>query len=213
MFYMAAALSFLMDSVFEKPDHFNPFQDFMILMISPMLGFHFTRKSFRYLNEDSYTQMLYYYRMIPVPPEAVIVSRAIIGLGAFALNGLLFFGITYAIAGNMRASMNLTAYISFGLTWIGIGILVNGLYIYWEYMKSGKAYFGYTMLFNALIAAVLILQFLAGVRFSLMEYVADTSLRQGLLSPLMWGALVLGLTVFILMCRLTLRRMQTRDLS
>lgn len=211
--YMAVTLSFFMNSMFEERDYINPMADFVMLMLSPMLGFYFSRKSFKYLTEDSYTQMLYYYRSIPVPAEAVIVSRAFMALLAFVVNGIIFFGVIYVIADDLRYSMDLMAYISFGLTWIGIGILITGLLIYFEFMKSGKVYCLITFLVMIIIAVVLLLLFISGIRFSLFDYIATASARWKLLSPVMWSSLVIGVGGFAGMCRLTLNHMKQRDLS
>lgn len=211
--YMAVTLSFFMNSMFEERDYINPTADVLMLIFIPMLGFYFSRRSFKYLTEDSYTQMLYYYRSIPVPAEAVIVSRIFMGLLAFAINGIIFFGVIYVLADDLRYSMDLMAYISFGLTWIGIGILTTGLLIYFEFMKSGKVYCLITFLLMTIIAVVLWLLFIAGIRFSLFDYITTASKRRELLSPVMWSSLVIGIAGFAGMCRLTLNHMKQRDLS
>lgn len=213
MIYMATAFSFFVNSMFEEPKYVNPFADGMMLIFSPMLGFYFSRRSFKYISEDSYTQMLYYYRSIPVPTEAVIMSRALMGLGAFTVNGILFFSVIYAMGGELRSSLDLAGFIAFGLSWIGIGILINGIYIYFEFMRVGKSYLLFSFLITALISISIGILFLLGIRFSLFYFLIESSRQWKLLSPVMWGSLVLGLLGYILFCYLTLKRMRLRDLS
>ena len=71
MVYMGFATSVIIDNQFEHLDEYiNPFTDFMLVFYAPLLGFLFSRRSFRYLNEDSYTRMLYFtgvYRFRPRP--------------------------------------------------------------------------------------------------------------------------------------------------
>lgn len=213
MLYMATVLSFFVNSMFQEPEFVNPFADFLMLVFIPMLGFIFSRRSFKYLTEDSYTQMLFYYRSIPVPTEAVIMSRALMGIGAFIVNGTIFFGVTYAIASDLRANMSLASYVAFGLTWIGIGILINGSYVYFECMKNGKSYFWTNFLFTLVFAISILGLFFIGFRFSLFNYLIDVSGKWKLLSPYMWGSLIIGILGYALMCRLTYKRIRLRDLS
>lgn len=213
MLYMATVLSFFMNSMFQEPDYLNPLADFLMFIFMPMLGFIFSRRAFKYLSEDSYTQMLYYYRSIPVPTEAVIMSRAIMGLGAFIMNGSIFFGGTYLFAADLRANMDVASYMAFGLTWIGLGILINGCYIYFEFMRHGKSYMWTNFLITLVIAVVIIGLFFLGVRFSLFNHLIGESDKWKLLSPYMWGSLITGIIGFSLMCRLTYKRMRLRDLS
>lgn len=213
MLYMSSSLSFFINSMFQEQEIFSPFADFLMLLFTPFLGFSFSRRAFKYLNEDSYTQMLFYYRSIPVPPEAVIVSRAFMGLCAFIMNGIVFFGVTYAIAWDLRASMDLISYISFGISWMGIGVLINGILIYYEFMKNGKTYFWFSIFTIPFFGFIILILYLTGLQFSLFDYFVYASSKWKLLSPVMWGSLVIGLTGFILMCYLTYKRMQLRDLS
>ncbi|WP_054957666.1 hypothetical protein [Paenibacillus dakarensis] len=212
--YMGVVLSFNINSMFQEAEYVNnPFSDFLMLIFSPMMGYYISRRTFKYLNEDSFTQMLSYYRSIPVPMKSVIMSRALMGIIGFIVNGIIFFGITYAIAADLQASMDLAEYAVFGLTWIGIGILINGFYIYMEFTRSGKAYFWLNILLFVIIALVIIGLFISGARFSMFSYFVDASKEWKWLSPCMWGSLIIGISGYVLFCRLTYQRVRLRDLS
>lgn len=212
MLYMGFATSVVINVQFEHLDEYNnPFVDFIMVLFAPFVGFLFNRKSFKYLNEDSYTRMLYFYRSIPVPASAIFVSRIINSLIAFAINSIVFYGIIYAIGNHLRGVMDIPHYIAFMLTWVGVGFLLTGPYIYWEHMCSGKVYLRNTVLLNLLIAGVVAVLSLLG--YSIFEFVANASMKWGLLSPVMWGSLIAGLASMMLMSKLTYIRQQTRDLS
>lgn len=72
----------------QQTDFINPVVDSFFLIMLPFQGFMFCRRSFRYIQEDSYTQMLAYYRRIPIPEQAVMWSRLQQALMAFAYNGI-----------------------------------------------------------------------------------------------------------------------------
>ncbi|MGO4790899.1 hypothetical protein AB4124_26165 [Paenibacillus sp. 2KB_20] len=212
MLYMGLSTSFVINVQFEHLEEYNnPFVDFIMVLFAPFVGFVFNRRSFKYLNEDSYTRMLYFYRSIPVPASAIFVSRIINSLIAFAINSIVFYGFIYAMGNHIRSAMAIPEYIAFMLTWVGVGFLLTGPYIYWENMCSGKVYLRNTALLNPLIAGSVAVLSLLG--YSIFEFVADASIKWGLLSPVMWGSLIVGLASMLLMSKLTCIRQQTRDLS
>ncbi|WP_254778241.1 hypothetical protein [Paenibacillus sp. cl141a] len=212
MLYMGFATSVVINVQFEHLDEYNnPFVDFIMVLFAPFVGFLFNRKSFKYLNEDSYTRMLYFYRSIPVPASAIFVSRIINSLIAFAINSIVFYGIIYAIGNHLRSVMDISSYIAFMLTWVGAGFLLTGPYIYWESMSSGKVYLRNTVLLNLFIAGSVAVLSLLG--YSIFEFSANAAMKWGLLSPVMWGSLIAGLASMLLMSKLTYTRQQTRDLS
>ncbi|RAR44037.1 hypothetical protein [Paenibacillus sp. MDMC362] len=212
MVYMGFATSVIIDNQFEHMDEYiNPLIDFLLVFYAPLLGFLFSRRSFRYLNEDSYTRMLYFYRSIPVPASAIFVSRIMNSLIAFFINGIVLFGVIYAIGNHIRAAMDIPSYIAFILTWMGIGFLITGPYIYWENMCSGKKYFGMSLLVMVITSGTAVMLSLLG--YSVFEFVVRASIQWGLLSPVMWGSLMVGLASMLLISKLTYIRQQTRDLS
>lgn len=212
MLYMGFATSVVINVQFEHLDEYNnPFVDFIMVLFAPFVGFLFNRKSFKYLNEDSYTRMLYFYRSIPVPASAIFVSRIINSLIAFAINSIVFYGIIYAIGNHLRSVMDIPSYIAFMLTWVGVGFLLTGPYIYWENMCSGKVYLRNTVLMSLLISGAIAVMSLLG--YSILELAANAAMKWSLLSPVMWGSLIAGLASMLLMSKLTYTRQQTRDLS
>lgn len=194
----------------QKTDFINPVVDTFFLIMVPFQGFVFSRRSFRYIQEDSYTQMLAYYRRLPIPNETVMWSRLQQALMAFTYNGIFFYGSLYVV-GLHEEGFRWDQYLAFGITCTGYGLLMTGLYIYGEFLHSGKKYLLLSSLFLPLtIILSLLIRTSGSYGFSI---VIDMSKSWGLLSPIMWVALVAGIAGLWLFSRLTLKKLSTRDLS
>lgn len=184
--------------------------DFLMISIVPMLGFALSRRTLKYLSEDSYTRMLAYMRSLPIPAAVVLCKRKLSALFSFCLNGILFFGLIYAISANIRSELTGTSYIVFAVTWIGYGLMMTGIYIFVEFLVSGKAYFWITALLMLLSLGVALLIYWADG--NLLLYSISCSKEWGLLSPLMWGTLLLGTASLQLFTKWTIHRLKSRDL-
>ncbi|MFI2856010.1 hypothetical protein ACH6EH_02595 [Paenibacillus sp. JSM ZJ436] len=212
MLYAGASFGLMLKTAFQQTAPL-PFYDIWLMIFTPMLGFYLSRRAFKYLSEDSYTQMLYFYKSLPIPLEAVVLSRGILGLLAFIFNGVIFFGAVYLLPGDgVKDYVSLSAYILFSITWIGFGLMVYGMYIYLEFMKSGKRYFWMTMAVVGAFVLVLIGIQTAGLRFSLIHRIMASSQEYGLMTPWLYITVLTGLVSYGCALRLTCRRMKKRDL-
>ncbi|MEN1990141.1 MULTISPECIES: hypothetical protein [Paenibacillus] len=181
---------------------------FMIML--PFQGFLFSRRSFRYIQEDSYTQMLIYYRRLPISAQAVMWSRLQQSLLAFIYNGIFFYGSLY-VTQLHHQGFRLDQYLAFGLTCTGFGFLITGFYIYGEFLHSGKKYLLLSAFQVPLIILLVFIIHLTGNN-GFMSAI-KMSKTWGLLSPLMWIMLAVGLTSLWLLSRVTLKQLIKRDLS
>jgi hypothetical protein len=213
MVYTGGAIGTLIESGLSHQDmepFFSPFVDIMMLILIPMLGFYFSRKSFKYLTEDSYTQMLVYFRTLPIAPNVIMRARHIqLGI-AFILNSIIFFTVIYVISYHIRLQLSLLPFMAFALTWIGYSIAINGLYIYLEFLYNGKKYFWMTM-FIMLVTVIVGL----GIHFmgvNILELTLDSTKAYGFRSPFMWVTLIGGVVTLVLCGKLTLHKLQMRDL-
>lgn len=184
--------------------------DNIFLLFVPFLGFFLSRRSFHYIQNDSYTQMLSYMRRLPIPASTVIWSRIFQMLVTFAVNGVIFFTVIYFLA--LRAEhFQLDQVLAFSLLWIGYGVVANAFYIYWEFVVSGKAYFilgivSFIVLFLiALTAAIL--------DWNLIQFSIEHSQQWGLLAPGMWIMLVSGILLMIFSFKRTKKKLLLRDVS
>ncbi|WP_145050341.1 hypothetical protein [Paenibacillus xylanexedens] len=188
----------------------NPVVDTFFLIMVPFQGFLFSRRSFRYIQEDSYTQMLAFYRRLPIPNETVMWSRLQQSIMTFAYNGIFFYGSLYVVRLHEEA-FRWDQYLAFAMTCTGYGLFMTGLYIYGEFLFSGKKYLLLSALLLPLTIGLSLLIRLSG-SYGLW-IVIDHSKRWSLLSPIMWIALVVGLTALWLFSRVTLKKLACRDLS
>jgi hypothetical protein len=209
MGYLAGLTGMVTDDALDQNDR-TAVADFLLLSLIPILGFTFSRRTMKYFSDDSYTKMLAYLRSLPIPPAVILCKRKLQSIFSFCLNGLLYFGLMYAISGNLRTVLPWPSYLSFALTWIGYGLMLTGIYIFIEFLFSGKAYFWLTLLIMLLSWGVSLLIKLAGG--NLFFYTLSCSKDWGLLSPLMWGSLLLGAISVQLFSKWTIHRLQSRNL-
>ncbi|MDQ0196329.1 hypothetical protein [Paenibacillus wynnii] len=184
--------------------------DFMLITMVPILGFTYTRRTFTYLSEDSYTKMLAYLHSLPIPAAVILCKRKIQAILTLGLNGILFFGLMYGIGREIRLEMSPVPYTVFALTWIGYGLAVTGLYIFIEFLFSGKMYCLFTFIIMIICAGVSALVKLTGG--NLLFYSISCSKEYEFLSPLMWGSLLTGVVFMQLFSKWTIHRLKKRDL-
>ncbi|AOZ94643.1 hypothetical protein LPB68_09420 [Paenibacillus crassostreae] len=210
MSYFGVMISMIVESQLEPKNELYPISDIVLLVLIPMLGFYFSKKSFKYLTEDSYTQMMIYLRTLPISSKVIMGYRYMQLTTALIINSLIFFSIMYGISHPLRVEMPLEAFISFALTWIGYAIAVMGIYIHFEFLCSGRKYFWLSMILMGISFIVAIaIRMLGG---NLLLYTVNMSQEWGMLSPVMWGTLVGGLIVLAIMGKFTIRKLQNRDL-
>ncbi|MEF2966198.1 hypothetical protein V3851_10185 [Paenibacillus sp. M1] len=210
MVYMGVMLSIMFQPRVEENLLIHPTVDFLMLLLFPLIGFYFSRRSFNYFKEDSYTQMLLFYRTLPIPVSTIIKSRLIQLFTAILFNGLILFATIYFLSNVFDLKLSLEQYIAFALTWIGFSLAVNGVYIYLELTCKGRTYLWATFLIVIVSVLVSIVVSLYGG--SLFKISLNLSRGYGLLSPLMWGALAGGLLILGLLSGATRRKLVRRDL-
>lgn len=90
-------------------------------------------------------------------------------------------------------------------------IFINGtLYLLGKYEQRQGVSKEYRYFEFFIAGSVAVLSLLG---YSIFEFSANAAMQWGLLSPVMWGALIAGLASMLLMSKLTYTRQQTRDLS
>ena len=188
----------------------SPIIDFMLLSMIPILGFTYSRRSFKYWSEDPYTKMLAYLHSLPIPTVVILGKRKIQSLLSFSFNGIVFFSLLYLLGKNLRLEITPLPYIVFALTWVGYGLIVTGMYIFIEFLFSGKVYCGFTILMMLLSGGVAAVVNLAGG--NLLLFSISYSKEYEFLSPLMWGTLIVGTLSIQLFTKWTLHRLKKRDL-
>ncbi|WP_025681062.1 hypothetical protein [Paenibacillus massiliensis] len=210
--YLGFTTSMVMAIQFNGEDvALSPIMDFLILFLLPFLGFLFNRRSFMYLQEDSYTTMLAYYRTLPIPSRIVVMSRIQQMFVAFGMNGLVYFSCLFVLAGDLQSNFSIAFFLTFALTWGAYGIIVHCIYIFMEMTSSGRKYF-----WNSLIAGIPIVILVIVVSMmgsSVVSWVTRISRDFTLASPLLWVLLIGAIASVWTSARLTLRSLLRRDLA
>ncbi|WP_322923537.1 hypothetical protein [Paenibacillus campi] len=209
MIYMGVLVGFL---YYLKDDQFLNYGllDLLMLVTAPLLSIDYSRRSFRLMKDDTYRQQMIYFRSLPVPFAAVLGSRLQM-MGIMLLyNSMLFFGLIYMFGAHTIPGMTAGAYISFAITWIGLGLVISAIYVYLELTSSAKWYLFWSIISVMLMIGVAI----AGMIFKwhLSELVMTLALTEQLVSPLMWSALALAIVTLWLVFRSIDRKAKVRDL-
>ncbi|MOA03662.1 hypothetical protein D3C78_1231810 [compost metagenome] len=182
--------------------------DLMMMMMVPLIGFYFTRRSFSYIKEDSYSQMLMYYRTLPIPTEVVVLSRYIQMGTAIILNGIILFGVMYVSPLGLY-DMNFTDYLVFVLTWVGFAMMINPLYIHFELLYKGRMYMIQTLL--VILCTIILALIIAALGGNVVLLSIECSNQFGFASPLMWGALILGFIMIRTIGKMTKYKLDQRS--
>ncbi|MFC7558190.1 hypothetical protein ACFQ5D_04750 [Paenibacillus farraposensis] len=209
--YLGFTISFVVSIELGKSGALNPAADFVMLVLTPFLGFIYNHRTFKYLQEDSYTHMLAFLRTLPILVSAVIMSRIQQAILAFVGNSVVFFMLLFTLSGTLRVYAGPGFFISFALTWIGYGMLIQALYIYLEFLRRGKAYFWLSLVIMVICGMISVIVRIYGA--NLVSITAVFIKEWQLLSPVMWGALAMGSLAILVSYRITLRRLVRRDLA
>ncbi|MBE0338354.1 hypothetical protein E4V51_07575 [Paenibacillus sp. 28ISP30-2] len=209
--YLGFTMSFAVSVQWGERGDLSPAADFIMLVLIPFLGFIYNRRTFKYLQEDSYTHMLAFLRILPIPVSAVIMSRIQQAVLAFIVNSVVFFVLLFTISGTLRVYAGTGFFVSFALTWIGYGMLIQAIYIHLEFLKKGKAYFWLSIVIMLICGIVTIIVRVCGT--NLVSITASYSKEWQLLSPVMWGALLAGALGMWVSYRVTQRKLMKRDLA
>ncbi|MEK3875004.1 hypothetical protein [Paenibacillus sp. FSL M7-0420] len=209
MGYFSAITGMVIDDTLTGHDK-QLLSDFLMVTTMLMLVITFSRRTMKYISEDSYTRMLAYMRALPVPLAAVLCKRKLDTLFAVAMNSTIYFSLLYALNPGIRAELPLTSYLAFAFTWIGYSLIIAGMYIIIEFSVSGVIYFWSISVILLLALGVSGMVYLTGG--SILLATVAVSKEWGLFSPLMWGTLVLGVLSIQLFSRWTLHRLKSRDL-
>ncbi|CAM3474615.1 hypothetical protein [Marinicrinis lubricantis] len=211
--YMALITSTFINEMLVEERHWVRWMiaDGVTMFIVPMIGFYFSRRAFKYLQEDSYTQMLSYFRILPISNKVLKYYRLLqVGI-SLIVNSPIFFATIYLLSEDVRASFDGLSYIAFALTWVGYSILIMAFFIYFEMLSSGRVYFWKTLwIFILMILAAIVISRSDG---SFLHWSIDFSIRWGLASPLMWAMLAAGSLGMWLMNIGTYRKLSKRDLQ
>ena len=186
------------------------FADYLFLLVCVVLGADTISRYYTLNWRDIFSSRLIFFRSLPISTWTLVGSRVISMLFALVLNALAFFLPVFFLSG-LGEGLGTETYLWFCGVWIGYGLLGSGLCLLLEFSVSGKVY--------ALISYGFAIPLMVVV--ALLEWTVDLSLvgRMAQLAQSSYGALpaifsiLAGGATFLLLSRMTVRRLGKRDLS
>lgn len=183
------------------------FSDCLFLVICAILAVNVASRDYVLVRRDAFSARLHFFRKLPIPAGSVVGSRALGMLLALIVGAPAFFLPAFLLSdlGELGAS-----YLWFAGVWVGYCLLASGLYLLLELTESGRSCalisHGFAL---SLVLALALLEWTLdlGLVGRTVELVHDYGPLPAILSILAGGA------AFALLARLTVRRIQGRDLS
>lgn len=148
----------------EPLNHF--LLDYVGIIAVTNLGFIFSARHLKYMENDSYRNYLRKLRTMPIDIRTVVSTRFFqTGLYTF-INGISYFSILYILMlAYDKQAVSLLTYIVFIAVMLCISLFMHTIYIGFEWTQSGRGYF-YAIL------GIVLFYFL----FSILLYLSGTNL-------------------------------------
>ncbi|MFC5699687.1 ABC-2 transporter permease [Cohnella faecalis] len=193
----------------ETPKNANGLIDWMYLCLFPAFGLLINKNSISVWRNNTYHKRLSHWRTMPIPAEAIVLSRWLQAAVMVPLNGLVYLFLQYAISSGLRAEATAIQWLENAIVWIGYGLVVNAFFIFLELGYDGKKFTViYTSFFVVSAAAVAFLTWQD-------IHVVDTVLAQ-IQTGRVWLpilSVLLAAVAFREGFRLTLRRIKSRPFT
>lgn len=135
---------------------FKGMADFVFLVTIPNLGFLFTRRTMRYMKDDSYTKWMRKLRTLPIDARTVVLSRIMQMLVALFINMSVMLVGQYILSDKIR-SLGWSGSFSYVLMLAAFAVAVNWVYISLEMSLSGRLYIKYSFLLLGVMTVVSVL--------------------------------------------------------
>ncbi|MFW5436107.1 hypothetical protein [Paenibacillus apiarius] len=143
--YMSVTSLFMLNGVLGEGGEMYRFLsgtlDFVYLITLPNMGFFFSRRSMRYLQEDSYTKWMIKLRTLPIDIHTIALSRIMMMVVAFTLNMTLFISIQVIFSPGLRAELGPVSIMAYAFMLIAFSMIINMTFIIMELSYSGSKYF------------------------------------------------------------------------
>ncbi|WP_259391724.1 hypothetical protein [Paenibacillus thiaminolyticus] len=136
--------------------------DFVYLLTLPNLGFFFSRRNTRYLQEDSYTKWMRKLRILPIDVGTIALSRYMMLAVAFVLNMTVFFTFQLMLSDSLQSTFSPLSLVAFVLVLTAYSIVVQTVYIQFELGKHAGSYLRLIFIVMFIILALSVIVTLSG---------------------------------------------------
>ena len=189
-------------------DRYNAFfSDYFFLIVCSSLAVNVLSRDYALIWHDAFSSRLIFLRRLPISAQSLAGSRALCMLFALVLNAPAFFLPAFLL---LDVGEPGALHLYFAGVWIGYSLLASGLWLILELSVSGRVY---TLISFGLAASLMVV-------LALLEWAVDLSLvgRATELARSYWAlpavfSILAGAAAFAILSRLTVRRLQKRDLS
>lgn len=190
-------------------EHYNAFfSDYLFLVVCAFLGVNVISGDYTLARRDDFSPRLHFLRNLPIAAGSLVGSRVIAMLFALLLNALALYSPAFFLTD--LGALGPASYLYFVGVWIGYGLLGSGLCLLLELGVSGRTYALVSFGFAASLMVILALLEWT-LDLSLVGRTAELARSYGAL-PAVFSILA-GTAAFAFLSRLTVRRLETRDLS
>jgi hypothetical protein len=190
-------------------DHYNDFiSDYLFLVVGAFLAVNAISRDYTLASwQETYLSRLLFLRKLPISPGRLVASRVISMLFTLVFYALAFFLPAYFLSD--LGELGTGTYLWFCGVWIGYSLLGSGVCLLLELTSSGKVYTLFSLGFTASLMVVLALLEWT-VNLSLVGRTVELAQGYGVL-PAIFSVLAGG-AAFVLLSRVTARRIEKRDL-
>ncbi len=190
-------------------DHYNAFfSDYLFVVVCAFLGVNVISRDYTLIWQDTFSSRLLFLRNLPIPAGSLVGSRVICMLFALPLNAPAFFLPAYFLTD--LGELGTASYLPFAGIWIGYGLLGSGICLLFELGVSGRVYALISFTFAASLMVILALLEWT-LELSLVGRTAELAQGYGALPAIL--SILAGGAAFALLARVTVRRLERRDLS
>lgn len=188
------------------------FIDILFVMVTPALAAIFMASpylSYRAIKEDPFSKRMAFYRSLPIPVEALALSRMMVMIVTLLMLSFVFYGtIILATYDQLFELVTIKEFAIFITIWLGYALALGGMNPYIEYGTNGKVLHLFPYIFFTTVGvAALLIYFILGI--GIVETTLTLSINIGWSISLFF--LIIGLLGFSFWNTLLTKRLSTKD--
>lgn len=152
----------LLDENEERLRFLSGMLDFVYMITLPNFGFFFSRRSMRYLQEDSYTKWMMKLRTLPIDTRTIAVSRIMLMAVAFALNMSIFILIQVIFSSELRTELSPISIAAYAFMLTAFAMIISLIYIMMELSYNGRKFMKNIFITLGIVTVISIIIALSG---------------------------------------------------
>ncbi|CEH28681.1 hypothetical protein AM501_08735 [Aneurinibacillus migulanus] len=155
-------INHLLDENEEKLRFLSGMLDFVYMITLPNFGFFFSRRSMRYLQEDSYTKWMMKLRTLPIDIRTIAISRIMLMAVAFALNMSIFILIQVIFSSELRTELSPISIAAYAFMLTAFAMIISLIYIMMELSYNGRKFMKNIFITLGIVTVISIIIALSG---------------------------------------------------